>query len=45
MAKLNVNGKVREFEAEDDTPLLCVIREHLVPQGQSDTFANLSGLA
>jgi isoquinoline 1-oxidoreductase alpha subunit len=29
MAKLNVNGKVREFEAEDDTPLLWVIREQL----------------
>ena len=29
MAKLNVNGKVREFEAETDTPLLWVIREQL----------------
>jgi isoquinoline 1-oxidoreductase alpha subunit len=29
MAKLNVNGVVREFEAEDDTPLLWVIREQL----------------
>ncbi len=29
MAKLNVNGKVREFEAEADTPLLWVIREQL----------------
>ena len=29
MAKLNVNGTVREFEAEDDTPLLWVIREQL----------------
>ena len=29
MAKLNVNGAVREFEAEDDTPLLWVIREQL----------------
>jgi isoquinoline 1-oxidoreductase alpha subunit len=27
--KLNVNGKVREFEAEDDTPLLWVLREQL----------------
>ena len=29
MAKLNVNGRVREFEAEADTPLLWVIREQL----------------
>ncbi|CAN7149537.1 (2Fe-2S)-binding protein [Duganella sp. Dugasp56] len=29
MAKLNVNGVVREYEAEDDTPLLWVIREQL----------------
>ena len=29
MTKLNVNGKVREFEAEGDTPLLWVIREQL----------------
>jgi isoquinoline 1-oxidoreductase alpha subunit len=29
MGKLNVNGVVREFEAEDDTPLLWVIREQL----------------
>ena len=29
MAQLNVNGKVRQFEAEDDTPLLWVIREQL----------------
>ena len=29
MAKLNVNGIVREFEAEDDTPLLWVLREQL----------------
>jgi isoquinoline 1-oxidoreductase subunit alpha len=29
MAKLNVNGVVREFEAEADTPLLWVIREQL----------------
>ena len=29
MPKLNVNGKVRDFEAEDDTPLLWVIREQL----------------
>ncbi|WEF32277.1 (2Fe-2S)-binding protein [Pseudoduganella chitinolytica] len=27
--KLNVNGQVREFEAEDDTPLLWVLREQL----------------
>lgn len=29
MPKLNVNGKVREFQAEEDTPLLWVIREQL----------------
>jgi isoquinoline 1-oxidoreductase alpha subunit len=29
MATLNVNGKVREFEAEPDTPLLWVLREQL----------------
>ena len=29
MAKLNVNGKNRDFEAEADTPLLWVIREQL----------------
>ncbi len=29
MAKLTVNGTVREFEAEGDTPLLWVLREHL----------------
>ena len=29
MAKLNVNGVIREFEAEDDTPLLWVLREQL----------------
>lgn len=29
MAQLNVNGKVRQFEAEEDTPLLWVIREQL----------------
>jgi len=29
MAKLNVNGKVEEFEAEPDTPLLWVLREQL----------------
>ena len=29
MAKLNVNGKSREFEAEPDTPLLWVLREQL----------------
>ena len=29
MAKLNVNGKVQEFEAEPDTPLLWVLREQL----------------
>ncbi|HEX6362637.1 MAG TPA: (2Fe-2S)-binding protein [Albitalea sp.] len=29
MAKLNVNGKVREFDAEPDTPLLWVLREQL----------------
>lgn len=29
MARLNVNGKVMEFEAEADTPLLWVLREQL----------------
>jgi isoquinoline 1-oxidoreductase alpha subunit len=29
MAKLNVNGTLREFEAEEDTPLLWVLREQL----------------
>lgn len=29
MASLNVNGKVRQYEAEEDTPLLWVIREQL----------------
>lgn len=29
MASLNVNGKVREYEAESDTPLLWVLREQL----------------
>ncbi len=29
MAKLNVNGVVRDFEAEADTPLLWVLREQL----------------
>lgn len=29
MAQLNVNGTVRDFEAEDDTPLLWVLREQL----------------
>ena len=29
MAQLNVNGKLREFDAEPDTPLLWVLREQL----------------
>ena len=29
MAKLNINGKVRDVKVEDDTPLLWVIREHV----------------
>jgi len=29
MASLNINGKVRSFEAEPDTPLLWVLREQL----------------
>jgi isoquinoline 1-oxidoreductase alpha subunit len=29
MAKLSVNGVAREFEAEEDTPLLWVLREQL----------------
>ena len=33
MPTLNVNGKVREFEAEPDTPLLWVLREQLALTG------------
>ena len=29
MARLNVNGKAFDYEAEPDTPLLWVLREHL----------------
>src|ERR1700712_404429 len=29
VTKLNVNGTVRDFEAEPDTPLLWVLREQL----------------
>jgi len=29
MAKLNINGKLREVHAEPDTPLLWTIREHV----------------
>lgn len=29
MAKLNVNGRIRRFEVEPDTPLLWVLREQL----------------
>src|ERR1022692_122942 len=29
MAKLNINGKVRDVQVEFDTPLLWVIREHV----------------
>ena len=29
MAKLNINGKVHDVQAEDDTPLLWVIREQV----------------
>ncbi len=29
MAKINVNGREREFDAEPDTPLLWVLREQL----------------
>ena len=29
MARLNVNGQVREHNAEPDTPLLWVLREQL----------------
>ena len=29
MAKLNINGKVRDVEADGETPLLWVIREHI----------------
>ena len=33
MAKLNVNGKVREFQADPGTPLLWVLREQLALTG------------
>ncbi len=33
MAKLNINGKVRDVQAEPDTPLLWVIREQVGPTG------------
>jgi len=29
MARLNINGKVQDFEAEADTPLLWVLREQI----------------
>ena len=29
MSKLTVNGQMREFDAEPDTPLLWVLREQL----------------
>ena len=29
MARLNVNGKIRDVQAEPDTPLLWVIREQI----------------
>ena len=29
MAKLNINGKMRDVRVEADTPLLWVIREHV----------------
>src|SRR5262249_23238928 len=29
MARLNINGKMRDVQAEPDTPLLWVIREHV----------------
>jgi isoquinoline 1-oxidoreductase alpha subunit len=29
MAKLNVNGKVLDYQADEDTPLLWVLREQL----------------
>ncbi len=33
MAQLNVNGTVRQFDAEPDTPLLWVLREQLALTG------------
>lgn len=33
MARLNVNGAARDFEAEGDTPLLWVLREQLALTG------------
>ena len=29
MAKLNINGKLRDVQAEPDTPLLWALREHV----------------
>ncbi len=29
MARLTINGEIREIDVEDDTPLLWVIREHV----------------
>ena len=36
MAQLNVNGRVHTHEAEPDTPLLWVLREHLGLTGTKD---------
>ena len=40
MAKLNVNGEVRAFEAEDDTPLPWEIREQLCLTGTKKLSVN-----
>ncbi len=31
MAKLNINGSIRDVEVEENTPLLWVIREQVGP--------------
>lgn len=33
MAKFNVNGKLREYQADSGTPLLWVLREQLALTG------------
>ena len=43
MAKLNINGTVKEVSAEADTPLLWVIREHADPAAELPMLAVLYG--
>ena len=40
MAKLNINGKVRDVQAEADTPLLWVIREQVGLTGTKSAAAS-----